>query len=176
MGYLRFFSTLNKLLKKQKLRELKVALCGSDSIFFFFVPIIARPLTQTSYRNFSPGVRSLSRVRCLFPEPNQSTSKTRPSDTKKPNQPNMFKHCKHCLNIFGAIRIYVWYGCIALWASEQKAGWVLPLRLLWLKKHLKTLQEWFLDKDNTNSNKKTWTSSKKLSCWLTLFLPRPRKV
>ena len=60
---------------------MKVALCGSDSIFFFFVPIIARPLTQTSYRNFSPGVRSLSRVRCLFPEPNQSTSKTRPSDT-----------------------------------------------------------------------------------------------
>ena len=101
MGYLRFFNTFNKLLKKQKLRELKVALCGSDSIFFFFVPIIARPLTQTSYRNFSPGVRSLSRVRCLFPEPNQSTSKTRPSDT------NMFKQCKHCLNIFVAIRIYV---------------------------------------------------------------------
>ena len=107
MGYLRFFNTFNKLLKKQKLRELKVALCGSDSIFFFFVPIIARPLTQTSYRNFSPGVRSLSRVRCLFPEPNQSTSKTRPSDTNKPNQPNVFKQCKHCLNIFGAIRIYV---------------------------------------------------------------------
>ena len=84
MCYLIFFlSTLNKLLKKQKLRELKVVLCGSDSIFFFFVPIIARPLTQTSYRNFSPGVRSLSRVRCLFPEPNQSTSKTRQSDTKK---------------------------------------------------------------------------------------------